>query len=114
MRIVCEWFPWEILIHIPPSESAKVITVGLVLEAIHGVMREDLDVEDWERMSNTLKKKVHVQMCTRLSMAEPSIEATVRVLKIDSLSGRTEFLGIECVDPSEDTKWLLSLGKLGG
>ena len=110
MRIVCDSFPWEVLIRIPKSEDDKVITVGLVLEAIHGVMREKLDVEDWERMSNTLKRKVHAEMCTRLSMEEPSMEATVRVLKIDSLLGRTEFMGMECIDSGEDMTCLLSLG----
>lgn len=111
MRILCKSFPWDIHIHIPQSEQDKVITVGLVLEAIHGVLQEDLDVEDWERKSSTLKKKIYTEMCARLGRAEPSIEANSRVLKIDCLLGRTEFMGLDSVNQSADANlWLLSLG----
>jgi Family of unknown function (DUF6699) len=110
MRIISDLFPWDIRIHIPGSVHDRVITVGLVLEAIHGVMQEDLAAEEWETKSTTLKKRIHMEMCARLSRVEPSLETKVRVLKTDCLLGSTEFMGLESVSQGEDATWQLSLG----
>lgn len=113
MRIISHSLPWEIRIHIPDSDQDRVITVGLVLEAIHEVMQEDLDVEDWEKKSAVLKKKIHMEMCARLSKEEPSLETRSRVMKIDCLLGCTEFMGLEFFQ-GECATWLLSLGPAVG
>ncbi|KAF8521325.1 hypothetical protein JB92DRAFT_3111216 [Gautieria morchelliformis] len=112
MNIVCEPFKWDIKIHIPPGAPDKFITIGLILESIHGILHQPLDPEDWREIGPSEKRKIYKAMCARLAKNPPSIKAAGRVLKIDSLLDRTRFLGLRpgTAGPEE---WILSLAPKG-
>jgi len=105
MRIVCDSFPWDIDIQVPPATDGAV-SVRAVLNAIHGTLRKPLDREEWQGLGDASQKKVYQAMCTRFSKAPPSMEA--HVLRIDYLVDRTMFLGLTPVGSAGE--WSLALG----
>ena len=109
MRILCESFPWDVNIHLPPQAPEKFITIGIVLDSIHGILHEPMDPEAWQETCPAEKRKIYKAMCSRLAKSPPSIKADGRVWKIDCLLDRTMFLGLRPGGPNPD-EWILSLG----
>jgi Family of unknown function (DUF6699) len=107
MRIVFEPFKWEINIRIPPRAPDKFISIGLVLESIHGTLHQSLDSEEWRGIGKPERSRIYQAMCARLAKSPPSIKADGHVWKIDYLLDRTRFLGLR---PTGDPEtWILSL-----
>jgi hypothetical protein len=109
MRIVCDSLPWDMEIHIPLREPDKVATVGVVLGCIYMTFHDPLEMDEWREKGPALQRKIYGAMSERIRNAPPLIRAESHVLRIDSLLGKTAFMGLKPVESSG--VWSLSLGR---
>jgi len=108
MKIVCDEFPWPIIIELPRRET---ITVEHVLVHIYEALQESLTRDEWEDESKNRRKAMYRAMCSRLARGQPSYKVDGHVKRVDYLMDKTLFLGLKPVGPPDaPDEWLLKVG----